>query len=1307
MPPTVSLCMITYEKDAEDLKRCLQAFTQNNFIDEIIIVDTSKEPSSEIKLICSSYQNLRLYHRAFNDNFSEVRNYSFDQATGDFLLWCDSDDVISLESLNRLLDLKPNLPQYDVWILDYWYAFDAAGKPALILPRERIVKNSQIIRWIEPVHECLTIQDSTMTRVNIPIEHRRSRHDSPDRNLRILRPQYQTGTISYRGMFYLGKELFDCQLFEEAVPVLEKYLTTASGKDFVDNLWTAAFKLAQWYGSNKDFAKCKNFALMSYTFSQNYAETSYMLGEVYQEEGKYRTAIEYYQEALQKRLGTAGMSQLPMFYNFLPNRSLALLYKKLGDHENARKHAITALTYAPDPALSEIVGNQVSTADIKACWLYPGRADITNGSHRIRRLNLQATIPSSKNIECYLDKPYSELLRGLDDSNTVIFQNFCKEDLWLIRLLKQMGKVTIFDDCEGISGYPWQKECMQEADAITCCSEVLAKLRSSQGCKRVAVVPDAYEPTSGMPQYDRTSLTAGFVGMGGNSWMVDSWLRSTIEAAGYKILICTEWDNADVKWSLDNWAETMYSCDVILCPQRVDIQPAKSNVKVTQAMSMGLPVICSPLDAYTKIVKHGENGYIAADIQGWSDALIALKDPVTRRRIGEAGKASVGAYSIENVSAHWKKVVTDLLQMKGVSTKEPTPVTAPVSPPEVTDLIIPVYNNWQYLRLLLDSILFNTTPDTPYRIIISDAGSNEETWDQLKKLKGMVILGEPGKMLSFSEACNAGIRASNTKFFVIMNSDIIVSKGWLTNILKKMKSEHRLSSCGVLSNCDDGWLINAPGKPTIDLKINNLLTLHPGMKIETIAPNLDALYRWMESSNLQNKDKFVQQDWVAGYCTCYARSAVDEVGLFDPLYVNGCEDLDLERRLRAFGFKAGQAYDAFVLHFGGVTRYNLQQENASQYDKDDALNHMKFKDKWAKKRVAIYTGPAWEPWDASTVEAGMAGSESWAVYIAEEFVKLGYDTTIYGHLERQGISKVFNGVRYIDHRDMLVDLSYICVDLFISSRTVEPAKYPIHALKTYVMTHDIWLHPDPNHDMETWRVHRYYYLSGWHKRFMQEHHKSIPWDKLVQTSNGVAPYYYTRTYTHKKSNRSVYSSSPDRGLYQLLMMLPEIKKEVPDFEIDICYGFFNWESAAKQRNDIRSIELIGKIKSLMDQPGVLYYDRLDKKRLRGLQCSANVWLYPTHFTETFGITAIENRFCGNAIVTTDLAGLQRTAGAGSMLLPPTGLSRDNLYPESYTQAFIEEAVKLLTDESYRKQKVELGYQDLDQYRWDIIVKDFL
>lgn len=1285
--PTLALNVIVGPNDYDVLDRCLES-CKGTLFDQLIVVDASPEPTQQTKDVCKKH-NAQYFYFKWIDDFSAARNYCLDQTTTDFMMWLDSDDVIKPDAYQKLLEIKPRLNEVDQVLLDYNYAHDPQDKPILVLPRERIVRRIPEIRWHDCIHEYMN-NYGRQVRFKIPIDHYRKPFD-PTRNTRLLEKLINSGNYSPRNLFYYAKELFDTcnpEKQEKSIAYFKEYLEKGYMTDSLDNQAVTCIKLAEYYDRKLDHKNAKLYAIRSIGLVPRYAEPYYYLGILYEQSELWS---EFHKQALTKNLD-GGLGQMTDYYGFLPARLLAIIYYQKGNIQEAQRYLTIALSHKPnDPEclnLKALIGN----IEVKVCWLIPGNLDITNGSFRIRRWALHNKLPGSTMVERYLDHPIQKLLEFLKDYNVIIFSNFCAADLALMYILRLHNKIVVFDHCEGIWGFPYQHECMQMANVITCCSTKLAEITLQKGYKLVAVIPDPIEEVAKeeLVYENKEKLKAGFFGMGGNSWLVTSWLKDSIEEAGYELVNCTEWDDATIKWDLNTWPQEMQKCDVILCPQRTDIQPAKSNNKVTQAMYFGLPVICSPLQAYTEVVKHDVNGYIANTQQEWKDALIKLKDPETRKRIGQAGQASISDYKLETIASNWQTIFRNLL------TKQDVPQQPQQEEP--IDIIIPNYNNFAYLRLCLDSILLNT--NVPYRIIISDAGSNSETWQELKALKGFTILGSQEKRLTFSQACNEGIKISRSKYFVILNSDTIVSKNWLSNMLKNMTTVDRLASCGVLSNCDLGWRHGTPTTPYYEMN-----GLHPGMKIEEIKPKLDDLYAFMERSNIEHRNKFTLQDWNAAYCTLYARSAIDEVGLFDDIYQNGVEDLDLERRLHLFGFKSGQAIDAFVFHYGGISRGAYQLEDIEHYNEEDKINHEKYRNKWNKKKIVIWTGPAWEPWDKKKVEEGMAGSETWAVYLAQEFAKQNYDVYLFNH--RQDPETVYfeDGVYYIDHTKMEQALQYQVIDYFIASRSIEPLKLKTHALKNYVMIHDIWLHPDRNYDLQQWKVNKFLYLSQWHKEFLQAHHK-IPDNKLLKTANGIMP-LYEDVDIYEKSNIAIYSSSPDRGLYQLLQMVPAIRKEVPDFHLYIAYGFHNWESMAKQRNDIQGLEFIEKIKKAMEQPGVTYLGRISKKELATYEKRAKAWLYPTWFTETFCITAASAGAAKCAILTTNLGALSDTVGDAGILLPSDGLTRNEAYPESYVAQFVEQAIKLYKDENYRHSWATRAYEKMKPYKWDKIATELL
>ena len=81
----LSLCMIV-KNEEETLPRCLKSVC--SLVDEIIIVDTG---STDLTLSVAKDFCAQIFSFAWDDNFSSARNYSLDQASGDWILVLDAD----------------------------------------------------------------------------------------------------------------------------------------------------------------------------------------------------------------------------------------------------------------------------------------------------------------------------------------------------------------------------------------------------------------------------------------------------------------------------------------------------------------------------------------------------------------------------------------------------------------------------------------------------------------------------------------------------------------------------------------------------------------------------------------------------------------------------------------------------------------------------------------------------------------------------------------------------------------------------------------------------------------------------------------------------------------------------------------------------------------------------------------------------------------------------------------------------------------------------------------------------------------
>lgn len=177
-----------------------------------------------------------------------------------------------------------------------------------------------------------------------------------------------------------------------------------------------------------------------------------------------------------------------------------------------------------------------------------------------------------------------------------------------------------------------------------------------------------------------------------------------------------------------------------------------------------------------------------------------------------------------------------------------------------------------------------------------------------------------------------------------------------------------------------------------------------------------------------------------------------------------------------------------------------------------------------------------------------------------------------------------------------------------------------------------------------------------------------------------------------------YFSSYDRGCYHLLKMWPDIKKEIPDATLDICYGWTLFDGTF--RNNPERMSWKSKMVELMSQDGIKEHGRLNKNDLAKLRRSCGIWAYPTHFTETNCITALDCQKDGVVPVVISLAGLKETVGSGIRI------DGDIYLPET-RQEYLEKLIALMKDEKTWKEESEKGKEFAKRYSWSAIADQWI
>lgn len=249
-------------------------------------------------------------------------------------------------------------------------------------------------------------------------------------------------------------------------------------------------------------------------------------------------------------------------------------------------------------------------------------------------------------------------------------------------------------------------------------------------------------------------------------------------------------------------------------------------------------------------------------------------------------------------------------------------------------IIIPVYNNWDYTKLCLQSIL-NNTDGVSYEVIIADDNSNDKTQDIKKYVKNIKVVRNDIN-LRFLKNCNNAAKHAVGEYIMFLNNDTQVQKGWLRYLVEEMEKDPTVGLVGSKLIYPDGTLQEAGGIIYSDATGCNY------------GKNDNPDFLWY------NYKKEV--DYISGASILLRTSLWQKLGGFDenfaPAYY---EDTDLAFRVRYNeGLKVVYVPKSLVVHFEGKSNGT---DTSSGQKKYQVINKEKFFQKWKKQLFAYHSRP--------------------------------------------------------------------------------------------------------------------------------------------------------------------------------------------------------------------------------------------------------------------------------------------------------------------------------------------------------------
>jgi len=247
-----------------------------------------------------------------------------------------------------------------------------------------------------------------------------------------------------------------------------------------------------------------------------------------------------------------------------------------------------------------------------------------------------------------------------------------------------------------------------------------------------------------------------------------------------------------------------------------------------------------------------------------------------------------------------------------------TPKKTTITVEEPVDIIIPVYNGFEFLDKLFSSLFENTT--LPYRlIIVEDCSSDKRIPDYLRNIEKkqeniLLIINDENS--GFIKSINKAVKYTKNHF-VILNTDVEVPPNWLERLMYPIFKLNKIASTTPFTNC--GTICSFP-----DFLEDNII--FENMDVKT----LDNFFQQVKA--LEN---YFEIPTGVGFCMGINKDIVGQIGMFDEeTFKKGYgEENDWCMRAAKKGYKNIIIPNLFVYHkhggsFASEEKKRLINENS-------------------------------------------------------------------------------------------------------------------------------------------------------------------------------------------------------------------------------------------------------------------------------------------------------------------------------------------------------------------------------------------
>ncbi|MEB3100932.1 glycosyltransferase [Ferviditalea candida] len=253
-------------------------------------------------------------------------------------------------------------------------------------------------------------------------------------------------------------------------------------------------------------------------------------------------------------------------------------------------------------------------------------------------------------------------------------------------------------------------------------------------------------------------------------------------------------------------------------------------------------------------------------------------------------------------------------------------------------IIMLTYNQLDYTKQCISSIIDKTSYPN-YELIIVDNNSQDNTQEYLKQVEKRhdqikVILNEENH--GFAGGNNIGLKHATGDYLILLNNDTIVTRGWITGLLKHFDNNPNLGLVGPVTN-----------------SIGN------EAMIKTEYDSLEDMDNFAYNYTMNSMGElYIAINTLAMFCVAIPRTTFEKIGFLDENYKVGMfEDDDYSLAILRSGYEIACAEDVFIHHFGSVSFKKLDDKEYKKiFDENKDYYEQKWNTKWVphKYRDGIF-----------------------------------------------------------------------------------------------------------------------------------------------------------------------------------------------------------------------------------------------------------------------------------------------------------------------------------------------------------------